>query len=192
MKVVAVNGSAREGGNTRIMLDHVCAALEKGGIETRIFELAGKAIHGCRVCETCSGADPECTQYDDDINEVLPELLQADGIILGSPVYFSDVTPEMKALIDRAGRVNRTGGHKLLTRKVASAVAAVRRAGAIRTLDTMTHFFTVNDMVVVGSSYWNVGIAHDKGDMFEDAEGLRTMTRLGENMAWVMKKLAAD
>lgn len=191
MKVVAVNGSARESGNTRILLDQVCAELNQAGIETQVFELAGKNIHGCRVCATCSGPDPECTQYDDDINEVLPELLKADGILLGSPVYFSDVTPEMKALIDRAGRVNRAGGHKLLTRKAAAAVAAVRRAGAMRTLDTMTHFFTVNEMVVVGSSYWNVGIAGGKGEVLDDAEGMRTVKRLGENMAWVMKKLAA-
>ena len=192
MKVVAVNGSAREGGNTRILIDHVCAELNREGIETQVFELAGLAIHGCRVCDKCSGPDPECTQYDDDINEVLPHLLQADGIILGSPVYFSDVTPEMKGLIDRAGRVNRSGGHKLLTRKVATAVSATRRAGALRTLDTLTHFFTVNDMIVVGSSYWNLGLGKDKGDVLQDAEGLRTMKRLGENMAWAMKKLAAD
>lgn len=188
MKVVAVNGSAREKGNTRILIDTVCAELEKEGIETEVLELAGKEIHGCRLCAKCSGEKPECSQNDDDANEIIPHLLQADGIILGSPVYFSDVTPEMKALIDRTGMVNRSG-HKLLTRKAATAVAAVRRAGAIHTLDSMTHFFTINEMVVVGSSYWNLGVGGPAGAVNEDAEGLRTMTRLGQNMAWVMERL---
>lgn len=192
MKVVAVNGSARSGGNTRIMIDEVCAELNAAGIETRVFELAGMEIHGCRVCDKCSGPEPECSQTDDDANEVLPELLKADGILLGSPVYFSDVTPEMKALIDRAGRVDRAGGHHLLPRKVGAGIAVARRAGALRTLDTLTHFFTINDMVVVGSSYWSIGLAKEAGEAKDDAEGLRTMKRLGENMAWVMKKLAAE
>ncbi len=191
MKVVAVNGSAREKGNTRILIDTVCAELNKEGIETEVFELAGREIHGCRLCAKCSGDEPKCSQNDDDANEIIPHLLQADGIILGSPVYFSDVTPEMKALIDRTGRVNRSG-HWLLSRKAATAVAAVRRAGAIRTLDSMTHLFTVNEMVVVGSTYWNLGIGNGAGEVNDDEEGLRTMTRLGQNMAWVMKRLAQD
>ncbi|MCG8510414.1 MAG: flavodoxin family protein [Rhodospirillales bacterium] len=189
MKVVAVNGSARENGNTRILIDTVRAELEQEGIETEVFELAGRDIHGCRVCAECStGPDPECGMDDDDLNEILPGLLEADGMILGSPVYFSDVTPEMKALIDRAGRVNRAGRH-LLRRKPAAGVVAVRRAGAMHTFDSLNHFFQINEMIVVGSSYWNIGIGHAKGDVENDTEGLRTMKTLGANMAWLMKRL---
>lgn len=189
MKVVAVNGSARERGNTRILIDTVCAELEKEGIGTEVFELAGLEIHGCRVCAECSpGPNPECGMDDDDLNDILPSLLEADGIILGSPVYFSDVTPEMKALIDRAGRVNRAGRH-LLRRKPAAGVVAVRRAGAMHTFDSLNHFFQINEMIVVGSSYWNIGIGHAKGDVNDDAEGLKTMQTLGANMAWLLKRL---
>lgn len=191
MKVVAVNGSAREGGNTRILIDRVCAVLEDEGIETRVFELAGSWIHGCRACAKCSpGDEPLCGMDDDDLNALLPDLYAADGLILGSPVYFSDITTEMKGLIERFGYINRNRGHHLLRRKVGAGVTAVRRAGALHALATLNNFFTVNQMIVVGSSYWNVGFGRGPGEVMDDAEGLHTMDTLGANMAWLMKRLA--
>jgi multimeric flavodoxin WrbA len=190
MKVVAINGSARAGGNTRILIDRVCAELGREGIDSELFELAGKTIHGCRACHKCSSRKDECCSMgDDDLNEILPHIYAADGLILGSPTYFGDISPEMKALIDRSGMVNRANGH-LLKRKPGAAVVAVRRAGGIHAFDSINHYFTINQMIVVGSSYWNIGIGRDKGEVESDAEGLKTMADLGRNMAWLLKKLA--
>ena len=116
-------------------------------------------------------------------------MIEADGIILGSPTYFTDVTAEMKALIDRSGLVAKVNGD-LLRRKVGAAVVAVRRAGSIHVFDTLNHFFFISQMVVPGSIYWNVGIGRNIGEVEEDEEGIRTMTVLGENMAWLLGKIA--
>jgi multimeric flavodoxin WrbA len=118
-------------------------------------------------------------------------MVEADGIILGSPTYYADVTPETKALIDRAGFVTSRGGG-LLKRKVGAAVIAVRRAGEIHGFDSINHFFLINQMFVPGSCYWNVGIGRDKGDVNKDEEGLRTMRVLGENMAWLLKRVGGQ
>jgi len=115
-------------------------------------------------------------------------MIEADGIILGSPVYFSDLTSNMKSLIDRAGYVSRANGD-LLKRKIGAGVVAVRRAGAIHTFDSINHFFLINHMIVPGSSYWNIGIGRDAGDVSKDEEGLNTMENLGKNIAWLLKKI---
>ncbi len=190
MKVVAINGSARAGGNTRILIDRVCAELGKEGIDSEAIELAGKTIRGCRACRKCSSRkDERCSMGDDDLNEILPHIYSADGLILGSPTYFADISPEMKALIDRSGMVNRSNDH-LLKRRPGAAVVAVRRAGAMHAFDSINHYFTINQMIIVGSTYWNIGIGRDKGDVEADEEGLQTMADLGRNMAWLLKKLA--
>ena len=129
-------------------------------------------------------------RFDDDVfNECLSKMRQADGIILASPTYVSDVTPEIKALIDRACLVNRASA-EFLRRKVGAAVVAVRRGGEIHAFDSLNHFFLISEMVVPGSSYWNMGFGREKGQVLDDEEGLRTMKTLGENMAWTLKKLA--
>jgi multimeric flavodoxin WrbA len=115
-------------------------------------------------------------------------MADSDGIILGSPVYFSMMTPEMKALIDRAGYVARANSD-MFKRKVGAAVVAVRRAGGMPTFDAINHFFLISQMIVPGSSYWNIGIGGKKGDVKKDEEGMKTMEDLGKNMAWLMKKL---
>jgi multimeric flavodoxin WrbA len=117
-------------------------------------------------------------------------MTEADGIILGSPTYFSMMTPELKALIDRAGFVGIFNGH-MFRRKVGAAVVAVRRAGAIPTFDAINHFFLISEMIVPGSSYWNVGVGLKKGDVENDEEGLEIMETLGKNMVWLIKKLKA-
>ena len=127
-------------------------------------------------------------KIDDNINQYIQKMAEADGIILGSPTYFSMMTPELKALIDRAGYVARSNDF-LFKRKVGAAIVAVRRTGAMTTFDAINHFFLINEMIVPGSSYWNVGIGRAVGDVEQDEEGLATMETLGKNMAWLIKKL---
>lgn len=189
MKVIAFNGSARKDGNTAILIRRVLQVLEKKGIQTELIQLAGEHIRGCNACRTCyTTKDKRCAIDDDNINAYIQKMLEAEGIILGSPVYFSMMTPEMKALIDRTGYVARANGD-LFKRKVGAAVVAVRRAGGIPTLDAINHFFLISQMIIPGSSYWNVGFGLKKGDVEGDEEGMKTMDDLGSNMAWLIKKL---
>jgi multimeric flavodoxin WrbA len=189
MKVVAFNGSARQDGNTAVLLKHVIAELEKQGIQTELVQLSGKKIHGCLACRSCfASKDGRCAQKDDEGNTLIDKMIAADGVLLGSPTYVSDVSPEIKALIDRACMVTRASGG-LLRRKVGAAVIAVRRAGAIHAFDTLNHFFLISEMIIPGSCYWNIGIGMEKGDVEKDAEGIETMKVLGRNMAWLLKKI---
>ena len=189
MKVIAINGSARKDGNTAILIQRVFSVLESEGIETELIQLAGEQIHGCMACGTCRKIqNKQCKIVNDNVNFYINKMAEADGIILGSPTYFSMMTSEMKALIDRAGFVGRSNGD-LFKRKVGVAVVAVRRAGGIPTFDAINHFFLISQMIVPGSSYWNVGIGLNKGDVEKDEEGLKTMDDLGKNMAWLIKKL---
>jgi len=189
VKVVAFNGSARKDGNTAMLIRRVLQVLEEKGIETELIQLAGEHIRGCNACQTCfKTKNKRCVIEDDNVNAYIQKMLKADGIILGSPVYFSMMTPELKALIDRAGYV--AGANRdMFKRKVGAAVVAVRRAGAIATFDAINHFFLISQMIVPGSSYWNIGIGRKKGDVKRDEEGMETMEVLGRNMAWLIKKL---
>ena len=190
MKVVAFVGSARKDGNTVALVRHVFAPLEAAEVDCELIELAGKRAHGCTACMKCAETmDGNCAGVRDFISETcIPKALEADGIIIASPVYFADVSSETKALIDRLGYASRQGGNRL-ARKVGAGVIAVRRAGAIHAFDTINHLFLISEMVVVGSSYWNIGIGRAPGEVEQDAEGLRTMARLGENMAWALERL---
>lgn len=188
MKVLAVNGSPRPKGNTFNLINMVLGELEKEGIETEIYQMAGKKIRGCLSCYKCfSNKDNKCS-VDDDLNPLVARFMEVDGILLGSPVYVASVTSEMKALIDRACLVSTANGY-LFSRKVGASVAAVRRAGAVSTIDTMNHFLLYNQMIVPGSTYWNLGIGLNPGDVDNDEEGVRTMQNLGKNMAFVMKAI---
>lgn len=189
MKVVAFNGSARRDGNTAILIRKVFAGLEAERIETELVQLAGEHIRGCAACYACvKNKNRRCVIDDDVVNTCIKKMVEADGIILGSPTYFTDVTSEIKALIDRAGLVSRANGD-MLRRKVGAAVVAVRRCGAIHAFDTINHFFLIGQMVIPGSCYWNVGIGREIGEVERDEEGMQTMALLGGNMAWVLKKL---
>ncbi|MGE5832213.1 MAG: flavodoxin family protein [Methanomicrobiales archaeon] len=189
MQVVAFNGSARKDGNTAILVRQVLSVLEKEGIRTELLQLAGERIQGCNACGLCmKEQNRRCAVEDDSVNDCIARMDEAEGILLASPTYFADVSPAMKALMDRAGFVAMANGG-MFRRKVGAAVVAVRRGGAIHAFDTMNHFFFIGEMVVPGSNYWNVGIGLDRGDVEKDEEGLRTMRVLGQNMAWVMKKL---
>ena len=189
MKVIAFNGSARKDGNTAILINHVFRELEKAGIKTELVQLAGKTIRGCAACFKCfENKDQRCSVKTDVVNECIEKMIEADGIILGSPTYFADVSSELKALIERAGMVSIANGY-MYKRKVGAAVVAVRRAGAIHVFDSINHFFFINQIIVPGSSYWNLGIGREKGEVEKDEEGVRTMKVLGENMAWLLKKI---
>lgn len=188
MKVVAINGSARKDGNTSILIRTAFKELEAEGIETELIQLSGKRIRGCMACTKCFELKNHQCVVKDDLNPILDSIYSADAIILGSPTYFSDVTAEMKALIDRCGYVSIANGG-LLARKVGAGVVAVRRGGAIHTFDTLNHFFLISQMIIPGSSYWNVGIGRGIGEVESDEEGLRTMVNLGRNMAWLLKKI---
>lgn len=189
MKVVAINGSARKQGNTAILIKHVFGELDKVGIETELVELAGSKIQGCTACYKCfDNKDGHCAVKNDIVNDCIDKMVEADGIILGSPTYFADITSEMKALIERSGFTALANG-LMFKRKVGAAVIAVRRGGAIHGFDSINHFFHINQMIVPGSSYWNMGIGREIGEVEKDEEGIRNMKNLGENMAWLLKKI---
>jgi multimeric flavodoxin WrbA len=191
MKVVAFSGSPRKGGNTESLIEHVFAQLNAEGIETELVQIGGQLVRGCRACYGCfAHKNQRCVIEDDIVNECIAKMIEADGIILASPTYFACVTPEIKALIDRAGLVARANDD-VLKRKVGAAVVAVRRAGAVTTFDTINHFFLIEQMIVPGSIYWNLAVGRDKGEVEGDDEGIRTMAELGKNMAWLLHKLNA-
>jgi multimeric flavodoxin WrbA len=191
MKVIAFNGSARKDGNTAIMVKQVFGELEKEGIETEMIQFSGKQIRGCTACYKCfENKDHRCAVKTDIVNDCIEKMLEADGIILASPTYFASVSAELKALIDRAGLVAKAN-EEMFARKVGAAVVAVRRGGAIHAYDSMNHFFLISGMIIPGSCYWNMSFGLDKGDVEKDEEGLRTMQTLGQNMAWLMKKIQA-
>lgn len=189
MKVVAFNGSARKDGNTALLVREVFAELEKEGIETELVQTAGQKICGCTACMWCvEKKNGRCVIDTDPVNAAVEKMVEADGIILASPTYFADVTTEMKALIDRSGMVTRANGNQL-RRKVGAGVVAVRRGGAMHTLQTLQNYFMIGEMIIPGSSYWNIGYGRLPGEVEADEEGMSTMRTLGENMAWLLKKL---
>ncbi|MCC7565890.1 MAG: flavodoxin family protein [Methanomicrobiaceae archaeon] len=189
LKVAALNGSPRKSGNTSILIRHILDELEHEGIETELVQVGGRMIRGCTDCRSCfENQDRRCVFDDDIVNGCIGKMCDADGIILGSPVYFLDVTSEMKALIDRAGVVARANGG-LFRRKVATAAAAVRRSGANHTVDTLLHFMLYSGMAVPGVQV--IGIGRDIGDVWKDEEGIARAIEAGKNMAWLLKAIAA-
>ncbi|MBW1825260.1 MAG: flavodoxin family protein [Deltaproteobacteria bacterium] len=191
MKVVAFNGSPRKEGNTYQSLQVVMGELQKEGIETEVVQLGGKNIHGCIACYKCfKNKDKECSIKDDGVNDYIKKMMEADGIIIGSPVYFSNITSEVKAFIDRAGLVARANDN-LLKRKVGAGVVAVRRAGATFAFSAINFFFFIQEMIVPGSIYWNLAIGREPGEVQEDEEGMMTFKTLGQNMSWLLKKIKA-
>ena len=186
MKVVAFNGSTRKDGNTAILINHVFTELKKEGIETELVQLSEKPLHGCIACDKCGvNKDQRCAVKDDAANEYIEKMLGADGIILGSPVYFQDVTPEMKALIDRTGYVSRANG-RMFENKIGASLVALRRSGGISSLDTMNHFFLAGQMIIVGRG---IAFGRKKGEVEKDDEGIALTELLGQRMAWLLKKV---
>ena len=188
VKVVAFNGSPRKKGNTYHCVQTVLAELKREGIKTDLIQLGGADIKGCRACYKCfEKKNMRCIQ-DDAFNLFMEKMIEADGIIIGSPTYFANVSTEVKALIDRAGLVAIANDY-LFRRKVGAAVVAVRRAGGTDVYSAINYFFGINHMIMPGSSYWNLAVGRDPGDVLKDKEGLSTLRDLGQNMAWLMDKL---
>ncbi|MGE5583765.1 MAG: flavodoxin family protein [Bacillota bacterium] len=189
MKVVAFNGSPRRNGNTVKLIEHACRQIEKNGIATELIDITGQPLRGCTACLQCrKNQNLKCAVDTDNMNEYFAKMLSADGIIIGSPTYFANLTAETKALIDRCGYIARGNGNPL-RRKVGVAIVTMRRAGAINVFNAINDFFLINEMIVPGSSYWNIGLGREPGEVEADAEGLKTMETLGENIAWLLKKL---
>lgn len=186
IKVVGINGSARTDGNTAIIIRMIFQELNKPGIETELVQLADVGIEPCRACFACKGRG-NCVFSKDGFAEVFDKMVKADGIILGSPVYSADVSSRMKALLDRGGVVAATNPG-ILKHKVGAAVAAVRRAGGMTAIDTMNHFFLNKEMIVIGSTYWNMVYGREIGDVLKDDEGIANMRNLGQNMTLILTK----
>lgn len=189
MRAVAFCGSARKNGNTSLLLNTVLEPMAAMGVETELVELSGKEIPGCKACYSCfKTKDQSCVFKKDVVNDCIQKMISADVILLGSPTYFADLSSEMKALVDRSGMVGRAN-KDMFKRKLGAAVVAVRRAGAIHVFDSLNHFFLISEMIVVGSSYWNIGIGGDKGEVAGDEEGMATMKTLGENIGWLLNRI---
>ncbi len=189
MKVLAINGSPRKNGNTELLINTVFEELHSEGIETELVQLGGNSVRGCLACGRCfENKDGRCVIETDMMNKVIAKMFAADAIIIGSPTYFANVTSEIKALIDRAGYVGIANG-RAFKRKVGAAVVAVRRAGSTDAFDAINKFFFIQEMIVPGSTYWNLGIGRAEGSVRDDEEGMNTMHVLGKNMAWLMKKI---
>ncbi|MFP4158355.1 MAG: flavodoxin family protein [Desulfobacterales bacterium] len=190
MYALAVNGSPRKDGNTYNMLKEVLAPIEQAGWETELVQVGGKNIRGCIACYKCfENKDKRCSVDTDIFNQVMEKMVRADALILGSPTYFTDVSAELKALVDRSGLVSQANG-VLFQGKIGAAVAAVRRGGATHVFDTINHMFLMSQMIVPGSTYWNLGMGFDKGDVLNDAEGMRNIRHLGAVIAWLGSALA--
>jgi multimeric flavodoxin WrbA len=187
MKAIAINGSPRKEGNTSILLNRVLAPLNEAGWETELIQLGGKPVRGCMACTKCfETKDMQCIIKNDIINDVIAKMVEADAVIIGTPTYFANVSTEIKALIDRAGYVTIANG-KPLKGKVGAPVVAVRRAGAIPAFDAINHFMHLSQMIMPGSTYWNLGIGRLPGEVEGDEEGHRNMENLGKVIDWLTK-----
>lgn len=192
MKVIGINGSSRKDGNTAILIRTVFEELQKNGIDTELIQLPEVNIDPCKMCEggkclACleKGA---CVFTHDDFHVIFEKIKEADGLVLGSPVYGADISSKMKSFIDRLG-IASLGDAKVLQHKPGAAVSAVRRAGGMTAVDALNHFMLFREMLVVGSTYWNMVYGKDVGDVLNDDEGMANMRNIGENMAWLLKKL---
>lgn len=185
MKAIAVNGSPRKNGNTRLLLETVLEPLIEAGWDTELLHIGGAKVHGCRACYQCfTMRDLRCACKDDVFNEFAEKLFAADALVLGSPTYFTDVSAEMKALLDRLGFVASANDNALRGR-IGAAVVAVRRGGGTHAFDTINHVFLKSGVIVPGSTYWNLGYGMNPGEVAGDAEGMHNMRHLGRTIAWL-------
>jgi len=190
MKIVAFNGSPRVNGNTAQSLEIVLAELAHEGIETEIIQLGGRKVFGCLACGRCREIkNNRCARKDDEMNIFIQKMEEADGIIIGSPTYFSNVSTEVKALIDRCGYVSKSNGGGMLRGKVGASVVSVRRAGSTFTYSAINFFYGIAEMIICSSNYWNMTLSRDPGDVQNDVEGIQTFKTLGKNMAKLLKQV---
>ena len=187
MKITAFNGSPRPGGNTEFLLRTLLDAASAEGIETELIQVGGSGLQGCTACMQCRRKqDRKCALEGDEFNHWFAKMVESEAIVIGSPTYFAGMSADTKALIDRAGFVA-LGNGGLFARKIGAGVVAVRRGGAVPVLDSINHMFLMSRMIVPGSTYWNLGLGREKGEVENDAEGLRNMRDLGQTIAWLLK-----
>jgi len=190
VRVLGISGSPRRGGNTDILVHTALDVLAAEGLETEFLSLADRPVKPCVACAGCFKADEiRCVQEDPAFAGMIEKFAAADGILVGSPVYFGSATPQTMALLDRVGYVARRHP-ELLRRKVGAAIVVARRAGQNFTFAQLNYFFLISQMIVPGSTYWNVAFGREKGEVNNDAEGIETIRTLAQNMAWLMKKLS--
>ena len=180
MKVILLNGSPHANGTTFRALSEVASSLQENGIETEIITVGDKEVSGCKACCACVKIG-KCVK-DDIVNVLVEKIQNADGVVVGSPVYYASINGTLKAILDRVFFAKKTFAHK-----PAAAVAVARRAGTTATLDIINKYFMINNMPVVGSMYWNMVFGSNGVQAEEDKEGLQTMRMLGKNMAWLIK-----
>ena len=187
MKVIAINGSPRKDGNTFHALKLVSEELEKEGIEVEIINIGNKSIRGCIACNKCAkDANDKCI-FNDEVNIVIQKLKNADGLLIGSPVYYSGIAGTMKSFLDRLFYT--CGTNKILRHKVGASIAAVRRTGGMPTYNGLNHYLNISEMVIPSSTYWNVIHGAKPSEALKDYEGVETMRILGRNMAYLIKEL---
>ncbi len=183
IKIIGIVGSPRIGGNTEVLVEEALKTAREMGAETEIIRLAEKEVKPCDACLTCRETG-KC-RINDDFQEIFDKMVEADGIILASPVYFGSATPQLMALIDRAGYVS----HRSFENKVGGAIAVARRAGQNFTFAQILFFFLHQGMIVPGSTYWNIAFGRRKGDVLKDEEGLRTVRNFAKKMVWLINKI---
>lgn len=188
MKVFAFNGSPKKEGNTYQAIRIVANELEKEGIETEIIHVGNKLIRGCLACGQCSKTKDEKCIIKDEVNEWIQKMKIADGIIIGSPVYYTSIAGTMKSFLDRAFLVTGVNGG-MLRSKVGASVVAVRRSGGVTTFDQLNNYLNYSEMIMPTSNYWNVIHGTSPGEALQDEEGVQIMRVLGKNMAWLLKLL---
>jgi multimeric flavodoxin WrbA len=189
-KVLAINGSPRINGNTTDLINVVFQELNHYNIETEMVQIGYRDLSGCKACYSCREfKNNSCIYFHDEFNEVFAKCIDADGLILASPVYVGGMTSQLKAFIDRACMVNGANDQPL-KRKIGASIVAVRRNGALETFNAINNFFTISQIMIVSSSYWNQGIGRNPGEAMNDQEGIQTMKTLGVNMAWLLGQVA--
>lgn len=189
MFALAVNGSPRKGGNTELLLKEVLGELDDAGWATELVKVGGTSIRGCLACNKCfENRDNKCIQKKDAFNEIFAKMLKADAIILGSPVYFAAVGADLKALVERAGYVA-IANSQAFAGKIGASVVAVRRGGATHVFDSINHMFQMSQMIIPGSTYWNMGFGLNKEEVKDDAEGMANMRHIGRSIAWLGKAI---
>lgn len=189
MKAVLICGSPRKNGNTESLLNRCAESFEKAGISAEFLSLSELNVKPCKACGSCKKmGNSTCIINDDDFHRIFTKMCEAQIIVCGSPVYFGSATPQLMSLLDRAGYVSRANGN-LLSRKIGGPIAVARRAGQNFTYAQLLYWYMVNDMIVPGSSYWNIAIGRDPGEVLNDKEGVDTIDRFAENLIWLAKKL---
>ena len=188
MKVLAFNCSSRKNGNTAILIHHVFDGLQQENIKTELIQLGDKTLNQCKACYACFHMKNNRCVIEDEMNDYIALIKEANGLIIGSPVYVAGATANMYSLISRVGLVA-IANNRFLQNKVGAAVIAMRRAGGVNVFNQINHFFLAEGMIVPGSTYWNLGIGREIGEVNNDSEGINNVKDLGKKMAWLLKKI---